>query len=421
MKLRLPRWGSRAGGAVSPSVTAPKSKSPRVTQVFVLVSAATLSGCVTWAERPELGRTRADLAPVEGVETARLWSDAPAERWLEWRGELMEQRRQSGQAEALEILAISSGSEKGAYSAGFLEGWSKTGIRPQFDIVSGVSTGALIAPFAFLGSGYDDHLRTLYTQIETRHIYRPTTVSGFLGGPALADTSPLAKLIEMYVDEDVLERIALAHRRGRRLLVQTTHLDAGRGVVWDLGALAAGDRSDKLLLFRQVLLASASIPGLFPPVFINPGSQNNSTPAEMHVDGGTTSSLFAAPPSILFSERASDPRLASRITILYNGQLAPDAMTVQPRAFEVLERALSVSIIEADRRSLAALKAFAEKNGTSLRVFEAGELPDEEVDERFDTEFMRMLFAQGVARAKEAFAAQHRSSEIVIPLVETEQ
>ncbi|MEM6908358.1 MAG: patatin-like phospholipase family protein [Pseudomonadota bacterium] len=404
MKLRPPRWGSRAAGAASAATQPPKTRSPRVTQVFVLVSAATLSGCVTWAERPELGKARADLAPLEGVETARIWSDAPAERWLQWRSGLMEQRRQAGQSEQLEILAISSGSEKGAYSAGFLNGWTKTGTRPQFDIVSGVSTGALIAPFAFLGTGYDDHLRTLYTQIETRHIYRPTTVSGFLGGPALADTSPMAQLIEMYVDDDVLERVAIAHRQGRRLLVQTTHLDAGRGVVWDLGALAASDRSDRLSLFRQVLLASASIHGLFPPVLIRPGSQEMSTVVEMHVDGGTTSSLFAAPPSILYSEGASAPRLASRITILYNGQLAPDAVTVQPRAFEVLERALSVSIIEADRRSLAALRAFAEKNGTSLRVFEAGDLSDEEVDERFDTEFMRMLFAQGVARAKKAFA-----------------
>jgi predicted acylesterase/phospholipase RssA len=156
------------------------------------------------------------------------------------------------------------GIRQGAYSAGVLNAWSRQGGRPSFDIVTGVSTGSLIAPFAFLGEQEDGELKAIYTGVSRKDIYHQRILSGLFGGPSLMSTRPLQALIARHITPALLDRIAAQHRRGRRLLVMTTNLDAERGVIWDMGAIAASDTSDRLSLFRQVLLASASIPGVFP-------------------------------------------------------------------------------------------------------------------------------------------------------------
>ncbi|WP_181883848.1 patatin-like phospholipase family protein [Alteriqipengyuania lutimaris] len=373
--------------------------------VVGLAMVLALAGCATWPDRmPATAQMQAE-ARVAGYGDIRIWQDADVSEWHVWRDGLVEARSQTAdRGGPVSMLAISSGSDKGAYSAGFLVGWTRTGERPGFDVVSGVSTGALIAPFAFLGPDYDHVLRDLYTGIDASDIYRITPIEGLVGGPSLADTAPLEELIARYADLPLLDAIAAEHAKGRRLLVQTTNLDAERGVVWDMGAIAASGAPDRLALFRRILLASASIPGFFPPVLIDVVADGRAF-REMHVDGGTTSSLFALPPAIVFSPDRSDGFAKGRLVILYNGAISPTYRTVEPRTFTIMERALTASIKEADRRSLRQLRQFAETNELALEVYAAGPEAEAEDADLFDPDYMQRLFQMGMADAERAAGA----------------
>ena len=223
-------------------------------------------------------------------------------------------------------LALSGGGANGAFGAGFLNGWTKTGKRPMFKIVSGVSTGALMAPFAFLGPAYDDALREFYTTTASRNIFRVLSfIPQLLGGESFADSAPLQALIEQHVDAEFLGQIAQAHAAGRRLYVGTVDLDSQRLVIWNMGLIAASGRPEALALFRQVMLASASIPVAFPPVFfeVEAGGQRYD---EMHVDGAVAANVFYSGGVFSFPEaREGGGRGSARteIYIIHNGQLLP--------------------------------------------------------------------------------------------------
>ena len=178
---------------------------------------------------------------------------------------------------ALDAPGLSGGGAHGAFAAGVLSGWSEARSRPEFDIVTGVSAGAIIAPFAFLGPAYDDRLAVIYTTIGDHEVFRFRPLAGILWADSLADPTPLRNRIAAEVTPDLLYWIAAEHRKGRRLYVATTDLDTKRQVVWDLGAIAAGGAADRRTLFRDVILASASVPAVFPPVPIDVGIDGRST------------------------------------------------------------------------------------------------------------------------------------------------
>ena len=241
----------------------------------IACAALALAGC---------GTLPRNAVPAEFVGEARIAGFPEVRAWAGRRSEAME--RDLAQSFAQESrgefpvgpdgtihyahLALSGGGANGAFRAGFLNGWTKTGKRPVFKIVTGVSTGALMAPFAFLGTAYDDALREFYTTTDTRNIFRRLSIlPQLVAGEALADTGPLQALIAQHVDETFLRNVADAHRSGRRLYVGTADLDAQRFIVWNLGLIAASGRPEAVELFRKVLLASASIPVAFPPVFFD--------------------------------------------------------------------------------------------------------------------------------------------------------
>ncbi len=223
-------------------------------------------------------------------------------------------------------LALSGGGANGAFGAGFLNGWSKTGERPIFKIVTGVSTGALMAPFAFLGPSYDDALREFYTTTTTRNIFRPLSLlPQLLGGESLADSGPLRALIDRHVDAELLHQVALAHAAGRRLYFGTADLDSQNFVVWNMGLIAASGAANALELFRKVMLASASIPVAFAPVLfeVEAGGRRYD---EMHVDGAVAANVFYSGGVFSFSEaRAGVGRGVGQedIFVIHNGQLPP--------------------------------------------------------------------------------------------------
>ncbi|OAN54212.1 patatin-like phospholipase family protein [Sphingobium sp. TCM1] len=357
-----------------------------------LLSLLALAGCATMPARIPYSSADSIAASILPGEPVRFWAKGDDDAYRRRAAKVIADRGATPVDKPRTFLALSGGSDKGAFSAGLLNAWTRRGDRPAFDMVTGVSTGALIAPFAFLGSGQDTALTAIYTNVSAKDIYRKRILPGLLGGSGLLDTKPLQTLIARYITPDFLDLIAAEHRKGRRLLVMTTDLDAQRGVIWDMGAIAASASPRKLALFRQVLLASASIPGAFPPVLID-ATVNGKHFAELHVDGGTISGFFLLPRDMMVDARADGSEGA--IYILYNGRLAPKFEVSKPRTLSLVSRALSTVLGEADRTSIDDLRSFAQERKIRLSVCAIDE-PDPDDDAAlFDTEHMRKLYAMG--------------------------
>ncbi|AEF05667.1 patatin-like phospholipase family protein [Alteromonas naphthalenivorans] len=233
------------------------------------------------------------------------------------------------------MLAISGGGANGAFGAGLLAGWTESGLRPTFDTVSGVSTGALIAPFAYLGTDYDDELLSIYSSIKRDDVYQPKILTGLLSGSALADTKSLQEQIEHYVTPSLVTKIAEIHRQeGRGLYIITTHLDAMRPMVWDIGEIAQQSTDDSVELIRSIMLASASIPVMFPPVPIE-RKLNGETYTELHVDGGVTRNVFAYPVqiSLKYADKIRGLTFDRKFYLIQNGN---SRLTYEPSQVGVL-------------------------------------------------------------------------------------
>lgn len=189
------------------------------------------------------------------------------------------------------VLAISGGGSRGAYGAGLLTGWSEHGDRPEFDVVTGISTGALMATHAFLGTGFDDGLQ-LYRRTKNEDVFKARGKLAALNDDALLDTAPLRATLAAMLTEDIVRRVAEEHAKGRRLYIGTTNLDANTFTVWDMGAIAASDRPDKLQRYRDVVRASAAFPIAFPPVYFEVERPDGTRYTQMHADGGLRQTVF---------------------------------------------------------------------------------------------------------------------------------
>jgi predicted acylesterase/phospholipase RssA len=239
-------------------------------------------------------------------------------------------------------LALSGGGSHGAYGAGVLIGWTDAGTRPEFDVVTGISTGALTATAVFLGPEHDDSLR-MYTKVTNKDIYKARHPLAVLTGDSMYDAAPLRALIAQQIDDGVLQAVAREHARGRRLFVGTVNLDAQAFTIWDMGLIASSDRPDKLERYRDVILASASVPVLFPPVYI-PVEVGGESYRQMHVDGGAREMVFF-PEFIQDFDKAiaecglNRSDVHGEIYILYNGRAAARGTyePVEPRALSVME------------------------------------------------------------------------------------
>ncbi|MEN6385630.1 MAG: patatin-like phospholipase family protein [Phycisphaerales bacterium] len=235
------------------------------------------------------------------------------------------------------ILALSGGGANGAFGAGVLYGWTQSGCRPQFQVVTGISTGALIAPLAFLGSDCDEELKQIYTSISDKDIFNVKDLLGLVGmlwNESYADTTPLSMLIEKTLTKEKIQAIACEHAKGRRLYVGTTYLDAQRFIVWDMGAIASSDNPNAPELFRKVLLASAAFPGAFPPVCFNVEADGQKYD-EMHVDGGVVTGVFCYFKPM--NEAGQNPAKPCKIYVIKNGIGSPDQKEVKRNAIKILE------------------------------------------------------------------------------------
>jgi Patatin-like phospholipase len=358
-----------------------------LTRTVLACALALLStGCVT------LPRARFTAAQQAGAQPAgfahiRYTTDDPALI------DMLRQAIRTGPPGQVDLLAISGGGANGAYGAGLLYAWSKSGHEPDFRLITGVSTGALAAPLAFVGPAWDEKLRTAYANPKVQRLLRSRGLYGLLT-PGFYSRGPLEDLVKGYVTDDLIRAVAAEHQKGRRLLVATTDLDTEQLVIWDMGAIAARGGPEARNLFAAVLVASASVPGVFPPAMI-PVEGGGHGFAEMSVDAQTQSAFFAVPESALLGDPAPGLRDRVNLFVLINGHI-DRLFAVTPRAtLPVLARAFDVANKASIRSVLLETAQFCLTHGCTLQVSALpASVEDKPLD--FGLHHVRDLFAAGV-------------------------
>ena len=388
---------------------------------YIFVSIVILQGCATTQVRNPLPSNLEDQVQVAGFPNVRSWADAPSKALNESAVESIRQEiaafGMDNLKKPVEFLVLSGGGENGAFGAGVLCGWTAAGNRPNFKLVTGISTGSLIAPFAFLGPEYDSQLKTVYTTITDNDIFQKKSDLTAFWRQSLYDTQPLANLIAKNIDEKVLAAVAREHKKGRRLLVGTTQLDAQRLVIWDMGAIAASQDPGALDLFRKILLASASMPAIFPPVYMTvtaDGTQYD----EMHVDGGTTSEQIlydnaltpltqhkkALTPVVKNEKLMSALEHRRRIVyIIRNDQVKPDWASVKPRLGNIAGRAISTLVKTHGDGDLYRIYVLALRDGIDYNLASIPIDFNAPSQGMFDTGYMQKLFNLGYEMARNGY------------------
>jgi hypothetical protein len=351
--------------------------------VLMMLSLA-LSGCVT-LPRDSFAEAEQSAASPPGFAHVRYAEDDPA------LAELMRKSVRSARGE-MNALAISGGGANGAYGAGLLVGWTRAGTRPEFQLVTGVSAGALTAPFAFLGSGWDDRLQQAFLGESSVHLLRRRAFLG-LFTPGFFDGELLRQLVHRYVTDDMIRAVAAEHARGRRLLVATTNLDTEQLVIWDMGSIAAKGGAAARELFVTVLVASASVPAVFPPTMIQVEG-NGRTFNEMHVDGGTESAFFAIPDTLLLAGPLPPDGYKRHLFVIVNGQLDNYFSITRRSTISIIHRTVEAAGKASTRSVLFTTAEFCVINGCDLKV---AALPSSQKDAslNFSAAHLQSLFAAG--------------------------
>jgi hypothetical protein len=363
-----------------------------ISKALLIALALALGGC---ASVPRMHSTREQqaVAMIPGIPNARVWSDDKPEMLIaRSRTELV-----TGSIAAprqVNVLALSGGGSNGAFGAGLLAGWSDRGTRPEFTVVTGASAGALIAPFAFLGSAYDPLLQSLFSEGIGEELLQIDGLSAVFGA-GVFKTAPLKRLVARYVDETMLERVANEYRKGRRLLVVTTNIDSQRTAVWDMGAIAASGVPGSLDLFRDVLVASASVPGIYSPVLIKVEGDGKYFD-EMHVDGGVRANLLVVPESLLLS--SVPPPVSGvhpRVYIVMNDKLEQNFELVEPKALSIVSRSFTTAVKANTQNTLIATYEFARRNKWDFNLASIdGDYPTTN-SYGFDRSYMQQLYQYG--------------------------
>jgi len=373
--------------------------------IMAAVAALAMAGCASAPPRAPLPQALAPQAEIPGIPMARYWADQvpPGFReWLDLPEDVLVARFGGIMDRPHHYLLVSGGGGDGAFGAGLLVGWTSTGHRPEFQIVTGISTGAIIAPFAFLGSAYDPTLRELYTSFESDDLVRRRGLFELLRGDSAFSTEPLAGLLERYLGDAEIAAIAAEGRKGRSLLIGTTNLDAARPVIWDITRIAMSGVPGAKRLIHDVIRASTAIPGAFPPVLFKVEA-NGVRYDEMHVDGGVTSQLFLGPTGLEWRRIAERLRVEGppQLYLIRNSQLSPRWEAVSPRVAPIVTRTISSLIRTQGIGDLAQIYLTAERSGMGFNLARVPADFDLEPNELFDPEYMRALFERGVAAGRD--------------------
>ena len=368
--------------------------------LFILILfVSTIVGCAGVHKRNPVPENKATIAHIPGIQYGRMWGDMlpddTDQRLANLKAQIELNAPQTPNR-PLDYLALSGGGANGAFGAGLLAGWSEKGDRPVFHIVTGISTGALIAPFAFLGPAYDAQLKQAYTTISTKDILKRRGVIKILTGDAVADTSPFKDQLIKYITPAMLREIAAEYKLGRRLFIGTTNLDAKRPVIWNIGAIASSGHPQALDLVHRIILASASIPGVFPPVYIEVQADGQRYD-EMHVDGGTTSQVFLYPGKFDYAYVKKELGLTSnaRAFVIRNSRLEMDWKAVEPTLKSIGLESISALIMTQGFGDLYRIYFGTQRDGIEYNLAYIPDTFKMEPNEPFDQTYMQHLFDLG--------------------------
>jgi predicted acylesterase/phospholipase RssA len=357
----------------------------------VIVAVAMQLAACAGIERIPYTQQEQEVAVIPGIPEARVWADDPSLA----RKPLLDPRAR----ETPVILALSGGGADGAFGAGILNGWTQRGDRPKFTIVTGASAGALIAPFAFLGSQYDPVLADVFSSGEFEGFLKFQGVRG-LFGTSLFEAGPLRQLIAKHVTPEVIAAVAREYRAGRRLYIVSTQLDAQRTAIWDMGAIASSVDPRAPELFRQVIEASASIPGIFSPVLIDVEAQGKRF-QEMHVDGGIITNVLVVPEAMLLSNRPILPAgVRPRVYVILNSRLGPYFQVVPASTVRIAVRSFETSVRANTRNTLLASYEFMRRRNWTMTLASIDDSYPTQDKPGFDTAYMKGLFEFGVEQGR---------------------
>ncbi len=383
-----------------------------------------LQGCTTTAARlPAVPRDVAGKVEIPGMPGVRyvVVSDAPelaqaAFEALQRERDFLAKEGHSGALGPAVFLAISGGGDNGAFAAGLLNAWTETRTRPDFKLVTGISTGALIAPFVFAGKKYDATLKEVYTTTSPADVLEKRSLLGGVLSDAMADNRPLLTLTRKFVTEDLLKEIAAEYAKGRLLLIGTTDLDSGRGVIWDMGKIATYGGPAALDLFVKVMVASTSIPGAFPPMMIDVESGGRRY-QEMHVDGGVVAQVFAYPVTLRLAEESAllGASRERQLYIIRNARLDADWMQVQRATMSIAARAVASMIQSQGIGDLYRIYATAHRDGVQFNLAFIPSSFQAPHKEEFDTEYMRALYETAYDMGLKGYPWTHAPPGFVLP------
>jgi len=375
-----------------------------------LAAAVASSGCATLERLPAVTYAEARQLDILDIPDARFYV-SDTNRIYDVAIKAYQRSNRARPAQTRNFIALSGGGDDGAFGAGLMAGWSAHGNRPEFDMVTGVSTGALSAPFVFLGRAYDQRLAGMYTETSASNIFqRRGTLIAVVTSDSLVDNTPLRNLIDSSVDPAMVRGIAEEYAKGRLLFVLTTNLDQSRPVIWNIGAIAASSNPKARDLIVDVLLASASIPAVFPPVMLDV-TVDGQRRQEMHVDGGTIAQVFFYPPS--FSLRGAAKRigvdektLRERKRVAYvirNGRFFRQDESVQLRTIAIAKEALATMTMSSGVNDTYRMYALARRDGVDFNLASIGEDFTVPYKGPFDPDYMQALFAYGYEKGRAGY------------------
>jgi predicted acylesterase/phospholipase RssA len=376
--------------------------------IIVFLVSAVLVACASTPARNPVPAELTSQVGIEGIPDARFWGDEwpkfSMERFETFTDADFRKHFKGIYGKPHNYLAISGGGPNGAFGAGIFVGWTASGNRPEFTMVTGISTGALTAPFAFLGSDYDDTLKEVYTTTSTKDVLKERNILSAIFGDSMTDTTPLKALIAKHVTIDIVNAIAREHQGGRRLMVGTVNLDAGRSVVWNIGAIAASDHPAKLALIHDILRASAAIPVIFPPIDItveNHGIQYE----ELHVDGGTGSQVFVYPAAVNWKRITKKLKVQGKpkVFVIRNSFIGPDYNGINRRLMPIANRSIDTLIRTQGIGDLYQIWVLCERDGNDFNLAYIPAEFTEEPSEGFDPVYMGKLYELGYQMARKGY------------------